>query len=149
LKLSPTNEFKEFNQNTSTYYYNTTNGKLTKPNADGNYDPNAQVVRITALQNAIQETLPTGTNCFSNIITKFDQNGWIAKAYNEAENAHGAVTRIANEADDTTELQTSGIKNINIKLIEDKITLRTFAVYTSELPIILKNVPMVNGYPYA
>ena len=70
-KLTPTSDYRNYDKDACTYYYNPVNGKLTKADADGNYDPNAKSVGLEAFKNKATKSLPSGTNCLEEF---FDNN---------------------------------------------------------------------------
>lgn len=73
-KLTPTQDYRNYDNDACTYYYNPTNGKLTKADTDGNYDPNAKSVGLEAFKNKATKSLPSGTNCLEEFFDNNDVN---------------------------------------------------------------------------
>lgn len=73
-KLTPTPDFISYDSEACTYYFNPDTGRLTRANDDGNYDPNAAKVGITALESSVSDTLPRGSECLKEFFEKNDVN---------------------------------------------------------------------------
>lgn len=73
-KLEPKSDFKSFNSEACTYYFNPDTGRLTRANDDENYDPNAAKVGITAFESSVSDTLPRGSECLKEFFEKNDVN---------------------------------------------------------------------------
>ena len=93
IKLTPTDDFKEYSDSACICYYNRTNGKLTKANMNGDYDPDGMVIDVQAFRTQAFNTFDaTGTNCLSNLKDMFKSN-WI----NDGLNGEGGSYRLIND----------------------------------------------------
>lgn len=126
IKLTPTEAFREYNTSACTCYYNPTNGKLTKADMNGDYDPDGTGLNVQTIRNQAFDSFDaTRPNCLSGMISKFDQRSWIAKEYNKGNN-EGTVTKIVANADDNSELRDTTKINSKIDEIANAVKSASF-----------------------
>lgn len=126
IKLTPTPEFEEYEPSACTCYYNPTNGKLTKADMNGDYDPDGTGLNVQTIRNQAFDSFDaTRPNCLSGMISKFDQRSWIAKEYNKGNN-EGTVTKIVANADDDSELRDTTKINSKIDEIANAVKSASF-----------------------
>ena len=106
-KLTPTSDYKEFDK--AIYYYNSTNGRLTKANSDGNYDQNGAKIGLESFKNKVTNTVPSGSNCLDKFKNKFTSE-WIKNSLDS--NKKKEVTKLAGDVTDKKDAQNKLKKQI-------------------------------------